>query len=266
MNVSRINLAFAVTASSIHNHLLRIRSEKGAGFVVLIDPDKLDARELPRFAAACERAEVDAFFLGGSLLHATELEVYVRCLKEATNLPVIGFPGYLSQIAGALDAVLFLSVVSGRNPEFLFGQHVHAAPIIRRLGIEPISTGYLLIESGRTTTAQYMSHSMPIPRHKCDVAAATALAAEMLGMRMLFADAGSGADLIIPDEMVSAIAETCSVPLIVGGGLTTPEDVARKVQSGASFVVVGNAIERNPDSTYIADLAAAAHALAPRPV
>ncbi|HET6566598.1 MAG TPA: geranylgeranylglyceryl/heptaprenylglyceryl phosphate synthase [Rhodothermales bacterium] len=250
--------------SSIYNSLQHVRNEKGAGFIVLIDPDKLEPRHLPRVAAACEHADVDAFFLGGSLLHATELDDYVRCLKDATTLPVIGFPGYLSQISGVLDAVLFLSVISGRNPEFLFGQHVHAAPIIRRLGIEPIGTGYLLIESGSTTTAQYMSHSMPIPHRKPDVAAATALAAEMLGMKLLFADAGSGADHIIPDEMVHAIAETCTIPLVVGGGITTPDEVASKVQAGASFVVVGNAIERNPDSSYIADLASAAHALVPR--
>lgn len=233
---------------------------------MLIDPDKLEPRDVPRVVAACEHAEVDAFFLGGSLLHATELDDYVRGLKESTSLPIIGFPGYLSQISGLLDAVLFLSVISGRNPEFLFGQHVHAAPIIRRLGIEPIGTGYLLVESGSTTTAQYMSHSMPIPRRKADVAAATALAAEMLGMKLLFADAGSGADRIIPDEMVHAITETCTVPLVVGGGITTPNEIASKVQAGASFVVIGNAIERNPDSSYIADLAAAAHALTPRPV
>src|SRR5690606_8477238 len=133
-------------------------------------PDKLPEEALPGFAARCAEAEVDALFVGGSLMHQTELDRYVRALKAASPLPVVGFPGSLNQVTPSLDAVLFLSVISGRNPEFLFGQHVYAAPLIQRLGIEPISTGYMLIESGRTTTAQYMSYTMPLPRHKPDVA------------------------------------------------------------------------------------------------
>lgn len=251
---------------TVYASLLEVRQEKGAGFIVLVDPDKLPEADLPGFAHRCAEAEVDALFVGGSLMHATELERYVRQLKEGAALPVIGFPGALNQVTPALDAVLYLSVISGRNPEYLFGQHVYAAPLIRRLGIEPISTGYMLVESGRTTTALYMSHSMPLPRHKPDVAAATALAAEMMGMRLLFADGGSGADHPVPEEMIAAIAACCSVPLVVGGGLRSPVEIARKVQAGAGFVVVGNAIEQCPDTGYIADLAAAAHVAVPRPI
>jgi phosphoglycerol geranylgeranyltransferase len=247
-----------------YEHLSRVRRDKGAGFIVLVDPDKLRARDLPGFIAGCEAAEVDALFVGGSLLHATELDRFLREIKAHTSMPLIGFPGSLSQLSAELDALLYLSVISGRNPEYLFGQHVHAAPIIRRLGIEAISTGYMLVESGRATTAQYMSHTMPLPRHKPDVAAATALAAELMGMRLLFADGGSGADAPVPVEMVAAICQTCTVPLVVGGGLATPEAVALRVQHGASFVVVGDAIERRPDAGYIAELAAAAHVSVPR--
>jgi phosphoglycerol geranylgeranyltransferase len=251
--------------ASIYEHLLQVRDEKGAGFIVLIDPDKLPEDDLSRFASVCETAGVDALFLGSSLLlHAPDLDRYVTRLKQTTSLPVVGFPGSMNQLSAGLDAVLYLSVVSGRNPEYLIGQHVHAAPVIRRLGLEPIPTAYILVESGRTTTAQYMSHSMPIPRHKPDVAAATALAAEMMGMRLIFADAGSGADHTIPDEMVSAIHGICKAPLIIGGGIHTPGEVAAKVQAGASFVVVGNALERRRDGGYIAELAAAAHAMVPR--
>lgn len=244
--------------------LLQTRQEKGAGFIVLIDPDKLPVQALPQLVATCVEAEVDALFVGGSLMLAPELFGYVERLKSATHLPVISFPGSLNQLCPAFDAVLYLSVISGRNPEYLFGQHVHAAPLIRRLGLEAIPTGYMLVESGRLTTAQYMSHSMPLPRNKPEVAAATGLAAEMMGMRLLFTDAGSGADQTVPEEMIAAIAETCTIPLVVGGGLRRPEEVARKVQAGASFVVVGNAIEKRPDAAYITDLALAAHALVPR--
>jgi putative glycerol-1-phosphate prenyltransferase len=245
---------------SVYDHLLAVRREKGAGFVVLVDPDKLPEREAPAFAERCTAAGADALFVGGSLMHRSEVDRLVGRLKLATGLPVVGFPGTLNQLWAACDAVLFLSVVSGRNADHLIGQHVHAAPIIRRMGLEPIPTGYMLVESGRTTTAQYMNGSPPLPRHKPEIAAATALAAEMLGMRLLFTDAGSGAEHPVAPEMVAAITEACTIPLVVGGGLRTPEAVSARVEAGAGFVVVGNAIEGRPgDGSYIAELAAAAH-------
>lgn len=254
-------------SETAYRHLIDVRDERGAGFIVLIDPDKLDAAHLPAFAAMCEHASVDAIFVGGSLYRAAgDLDAYVASLKTVTEIPVIGFPGSLNQLSRHLDAVLFLSVISSRNPEYLFGQHVHAAPAIRRMNIEPIATGYMLIESGRTTTAQYISHSLPIPRHKPDVASATALAAEMMGMKLLFTDGGSGADHAVPSEIVEAVVETCTIPLVVGGGLRTPMDVARRVEAGASFIVVGNAFEEQPDASYMQEMAAAAHTLVPRPL
>ena len=252
-------------SASVYQHLLDVRAARGAAFVVLIDPDKLPPERLPDLAQRYQEAGVDALFVGGSLLHTTAFDAYVRQLRAVTTLPLIGFPGSVAQLSGVLDAVLYLSVVSGRNPEYLIGQHVHAAPLIRQLGLEPISTGYMLIESGRATTAQYMSHSMPLPRHKPEVAAATALAAEMMGMRLLYADGGSGAEELVPEEMIAAIAEVCRRPLAVGGGLRTPETVARKVRAGAGLVVVGTAVERRPDPAFLAALAAAAHEAAPRP-
>jgi len=251
--------------ATVYDRLLSAADRQGAGFVVLIDPDKLEPAGLPAFAERCEGAAVDAFFVGGSLMHAVELEGYVTALKAVTDLPVIAFPGSLSQIAPSFDAVLYLSVVSGRNPEHLIGQHVHAAPMLKRFGMETISTAYMLIESGRPTTAQYMSGSAPIPRNKPEIAAATALAAEMMGMRLLFTDAGSGAEQPVSEMMIAAIARTCSIPLAVGGGLRTSQDVHSRVAAGARFVVVGNAIEqRNGDAGYISELAAAAHAAVPQ--
>lgn len=245
--------------TQVYDQLLAAQREHGAGFIVLIDPDKLPAERTHRLVDLCASSGADAFFIGGSLIHAGEVEACVRRVKEASPVPVIGFPGALNQIAPSLDAVLFLSVISSRNPDYLFGQHVYAAPLIRRLGIEAISTGYMLVESGRCTTAQYMTHSMPLPRHKPEVAAATALAAEMMGMRMLFTDAGSGADAPVPAELIASVTETCAIPLVVGGGLRTSDDVQRCVRNGAAFVVVGNAIEERPDAAYVAELASAAH-------
>ncbi len=254
-------------ASTVYERLLSAAEQQGAGFVVLIDPDKLALSEVPAFAETCAAAGADAFFIGGSLMHAVELAPYVGALKRSTELPVIAFPGSLSQIAPGFDAVLYLSVISGRNPEHLFGQHVHAAPMLKRFGLEPIPTGYMLIESGRTTTAQYMSGSAPIPRHKPEIAAATGLAAEMMGMKLLFTDAGSGAEQPVSEMMIAAITRTCTIPLVVGGGLRTPGEVASRVAAGARFVVVGNAIEqRGPDGPYIAELAAAAHEAVPQAV
>jgi phosphoglycerol geranylgeranyltransferase len=257
---------YAIVSTSVYQRLLSISDERGAGFVVLIDPDKLSVEDMPRFADYCLGAGVDILFVGGSLCQAHDLDSYVSSLRAASDLPVIGFPGSITQISRHLDAILYLSIVSGRNPEYLFGQHVHAAPIIRHLGVEPIPTGYMLIESGRPTTAQYMSHSMPIPRRKPDIAAATGLAAEMMGMKLLFTDGGSGADDAVPVEMISAITDLCTIPLVVGGGIRTPRQVAERVDAGARFIVVGNAFEDRPDPAYMAEMAAAAHSLVPRAI
>ncbi len=246
--------------------LISARDSKGAAFVVLLDPDRLPDQDFDQLIDTCALSGVDAFFVGSSLLFDQELDPYLDRIRHNCSLPIIGFPGSIAQLSAKLDAVLFLSVISSRNPEYLFGQHVHAAPIIRSRGIEPISTGYMLIESGSLTTAQYMSHSLPLPRDKFDVAAATALASEMMGMKLLFCDGGSGAENSVPEEMIQAITTTCSVPLIVGGGITSPREAAAKVQAGASVVVVGNGIERSQDRGYISELAAAIHVAVPHPI
>ena len=242
-----------------YRRLLEARARHGAVFILLVDPGSTPVSALARIAATAEGAGVDGFFVGGSLVHVAHPDEYVAELKRHTALPVIGFPGAVTQVVPSLDAVLYLSVVSGRNPEYLIGQHVHGAPLIRRMGLETISTGYMLIESGTLTTAQYLSGSLPIPRGKPEVAAATALAAEMMGMKLLYTDAGSGAEHAVSDEMVGAIATTCKAPLIVGGGLRSPEAVLSKVRAGAAIIVVGNAVERNPDVGFLSELVAASH-------
>ena len=244
---------------AVFDHLLKVRDQRGAGFVLLIDPDDTPEDSLPELAERAGASGVDAFFLGGSLVHATELDRYVATLKRHTELPVVGFPGAITQVVGQLDALLFLMVLSGRNPDYLIGRHVVAAPMIRKLGLETISTGYMLIESGALTTAQYMVGSLPLPRKRPGVAVATALAGEMLGLRLMYLDAGSGADAPVPDAMIRGIADAVECPIVVGGGIRTPDVVAAKVAAGASFVVVGNAFEECADDGFMREMAAAAH-------
>jgi putative glycerol-1-phosphate prenyltransferase len=257
---------FETVSDNYYTALLQIAETKGAGFIVLVDPDRTAITDLPQFCDVCEESGVDALFLGSSVLFGSSLDLYAQALKQYCRLPVIGFPGSITQLSRYLDAVLYLSVVSGRNPEHLIGQHVHAAPMIKALGIEPISTAYMLVDSGRPTTAQYMSASLPLPSDKPDVAAATALAAEMMGMKLLFTDGGSGAQNPVEDDLIQAIVQTCSRPLVVGGGIRTPETVARKVEAGASFVVVGNAIEKRWDRSFVSELASATHVAQPRAI
>lgn len=244
---------------TIFNHLKTVSEQRGAAFIVLLDPDKVSEEELGPRVDACHRAGVDAFFVGGSLVFAPKVDAFVRHLKSMTELPAVGFPGAISQLTPAFDALLYLSIVSGRNPEYLFGQHVHAAPIIRQMGLETIPTAYMLVESGRLTTAQYMNQSLPLPRSKPDVAAATALAAEMMGMQLMYTDGGSGAELPVPVETIQAIREVCTSPVVVGGGLRSPKSIRIRVEAGAAFIVVGNGIEDHGDASYISELAAAAH-------
>lgn len=225
--------------------------------MLLIDPDDTPEDALPYVAARAEANGVDILFLGGSLVHATELERYVATLKRHTSLPIIGFPGEITQVVPSLDALLYLMVISGRNPDYLIGRHVVAAPLIRRMGLETISAGYMLVESGPLTTAQYMVGSLPLPRAKTDVAVATAMAGEMLGLKLAYLDAGSGAEAPVPDEMIAGVAANIASPIVVGGGIRTPEAVAAKVDAGASFVVVGNAFEESDDAGFMREMTAA---------
>jgi len=242
-----------------YNYLLNIIKEKGAAYLILLDPDKLSENKLAGFLKHCEKSGVDGFLIGGSLMVNGNFDSFIEKVKLNTSLPSIIFPGSITQISTFADAILFLSVVSGRNPEHLIGKHVLAAPSIKRSGIEPISTAYILIESGSTTTAVYMSGSLPIPRKKPEIAAATALAAEYLGMKLIYLEAGSGADNSVPDEMVKAVSKLCSVPVIVGGGIRDPKSAREKVENGASIIVTGNYFENENNWSLIKEFASAVH-------
>ena len=227
----------------IYNQLLNIISDKGAVYLILLDPDKISIEKLSSFVVQCEKSGVDGFLIGGSLLLTGNFDEFIEKVKSITSLPVIIFPGSINQICSKADAILFISLISGRNAEHLIGTQVAAAPIIKKAGIKPISTGYILIDSGALTTAQYMNGSPPIPRNKPEIASATALAAEYLGMKFVYLEAGSGAENSVPNSIVKAVSEYSSVPLIVGGGIRSPKEAKEKVENGAKIIVVGNHFE-----------------------
>lgn len=243
-----------------YDRLMKVRQERGAGYFVLLDPDKNDLESLPSFIREATEAGADAFLIGGSLMLTNVFEDHLRTIKQNTSVPVIIFPGSIMQVSPLADAILFLVLISGRNPDYLIGNQVIAAPIVRRSGLEALSTGYMLIEAGNTTSAEFMSNTKPIPRDKPDIALAHALAAELIGMKLVYLDAGSGARESVSDDMLRTISQRCSLPIIVGGGIRTPEDARKKVEAGASFVVTGTITELNNHRSFIREFAEAVHA------
>lgn len=215
---------------------------------VLVDPDKVDdpAKLLHLINLASENC-VDFFFVGGSLVTTTNLSEVVRQIKANVTIPVVLFPGNTMQIEPTADALLFLSLISGRNPELLIGQHVMAAPILRNTSLEVIPTGYILVNSGKITSVAYISNTTPIPDDKYSLAASTALAGVMLGLQLIYMDAGSGAEKEISAKMITSVRKTINVPLIVGGGINTARKAITALEAGADMIVIGNALEKDPD-------------------
>ena len=217
-------------------------------FAVLVDPDKLSLMEVEKLAVRASHAGVDYLFVGGSLLINNQLDQCIKTLKEKSEIPVVLFPGNTLQMSWKADAILFLSLISGRNPEMLIGRHVIAAPYLKLSPLEVISTGYMLIESGKPTAVSYMSNSSPIPSDKDDIAMCTAMAGEMLGLKLIYLDAGSGALNTVPEHMVENVKKSISIPLIIGGGIRTPEHAAAICRAGADLIVIGNVLENNYQS------------------
>lgn len=214
---------------------------------VLIDPDNQSAEDLKSLVTQADAAGVAFFFVGGSLLVTDELETTLRAVKSWTNKPVLIFPGSPMQVNDQADAILLLSLISGRNPEMLIGHHVLAAPLLKRSQLEIIPTGYMLIDGGKQTTASFMSGTTPIPANKPDIAMATAMAGEMLGLKIIYMDAGSGAENPVQPEVIKWVSRSIEAPIIVGGGITTRAALESALSSGADVVVVGNVLERDPD-------------------
>lgn len=214
---------------------------------VLIDPDKPTDAQILSMVEKANAADVDFFFVGGSLLVTDSLEHCIKLIKEHSQIPVLIFPGNSLQISKYCDGFLLLSLISGRNPEMLIGRHVIAAPYLKLYGNEIIPTGYMLIDSGKATSVSYMSDTTPIPHDKDDIAMCTALAGEMLGLKLIYLEAGSGALMPVSTSMISKVSQMINIPLIVGGGIKTPEMAAEAVKAGADIIVIGTAFEKEPE-------------------
>ena len=241
--------------NTIYTHLQQARTQGKKSFAVLVDPDKTELQQMDTLLALGEQAKIDYWFVGGSLVISSQLDELVRHIKKNTSIPVVLFPGSPSQVTRQADALLYLSLISGRNPELLIGQHVLSAPFVKQSGLEILSTGYIVVDGGAPTTVSYISNAAPIPADKEDIALCTALAGEMLGMKLIYMDAGSGAKQPITTSMIKRVADQISIPLIVGGGIKTPEKAQESCKAGADLIVVGNAIEK--EVTLISEISAA---------
>lgn len=213
---------------------------------LLIDPDKVNGESLDKILAAAAEYRVDYILAGGSLTF-NRIEVLIDYIKGRCTIPVILFPGNLLQLSCEADAILLLSLISGRNPELLIGNHVLAAPYLRDARHKLISTGYILINCGSRTSVEYMSQTESIPADKPDIVIATALAGEMLGLKMIYLEGGSGAITPVPAEIIRAVRENITIPVVVGGGLRSPKQIEEAYLAGADLVVLGNGVEDNPD-------------------
>ena len=245
--------------SRIHNSLVERKRLGKKSFAVLIDPDKINDNKMQQLIDVAVAARVDYFLVGGSLVISNYLDDCIQFIKRSCNIPAILFPGSPSQISKYADALLYLSLISGRNPELLIGQHVVSAPFVKQSGLEIMSTGYMVIDGGAPTTVSYISNATPLPANKNEIAMCTAMAGEMLGMKLIYMDAGSGAKTPITESMIEKVAQCISVPLIVGGGITEPEKAYLNCKAGADVIVVGNAIEK--DESLIMQMAAAVHSV-----
>lgn len=233
--------------------ILDLLKTKQKQIAVLIDPDKQSSEEkLLELIKKINLLEPAYIFIGGSTVNASDFQSCLSILKENTKIPLVIFPGSHIQIDEKADAILFLSLISGRNPDFLIGHQVEAAHKLKQLDIEIIPTAYMLIDGGKNSSVAYVSQTSPIPSDQTSIAINTAIAGELMGMQSVFMDAGSGAIKSVPLKMIQEVAQNISVPLIIGGGLKTIQDIEDTLNAGASVAVIGNKIEENID--FLLDL------------
>jgi phosphoglycerol geranylgeranyltransferase len=243
----------------IYLSLLERKAKGQKSFAVLIDPDKVTPEKIDELTSLAISARVDYLLVGGSLVISNRLDEVVQQIKKNCDIPVILFPGSPSQLSRYADALLYLSLISGRNPELLIGQHVISAPFVKQSGLEIISTGYMVIDGGAPTTVSYISNATPIPADKNEIAMCTAMAGEMLGMKLIYMDSGSGAKRPITESMIESVSKIIEVPLVIGGGISDPEKAYRNCKAGADVIVIGNAIEK--DASLIRDMSTAIHSV-----
>ena len=233
--------------TSIYSSILSSKAKQKKLLSLLIDPDKIDDAELNNIISLSKQTHIDFLFVGGSLLIKNNLDYVVQQLKKFTQIPVLLFPGSNNMISREADAFLLLSLISGRNPELLIGKHVENAAFLKQSGLEIVPTAYMLIDGGNPTSVAYMSNTSPIPSTKNDIAVSTALAGELLGMKLVYLEAGSGALNPVPKSLIKEVSKNIEIPLIVGGGINTIQKAKDALDGGADMIVVGTAFEKNPE-------------------
>ncbi|HHB79406.1 MAG TPA: geranylgeranylglyceryl/heptaprenylglyceryl phosphate synthase [Saprospiraceae bacterium] len=244
---------------NIIQQLIAAKQSNRKLFVVLIDPDKAEAGDLQDIITKAEAAAVDLFFVGGSLMVSDSMDRCLETIRSKSHIPSVLFPGNPIQLSEKADALLYLSLISGRNAELLIGNHVVTAPLLMRSCVEVMPTGYMLIDGGAPTTVSYISNTFPIPANKPEIAMATAMAGQLLGLKLIYMDAGSGAQNPVPAKMIAKVREAIELPIIVGGGIRTPEQAAKAAAAGADMIVVGNQLEENAELVF--EMARAVHSL-----
>jgi phosphoglycerol geranylgeranyltransferase len=232
--------------NQIYHKIISEKSSNLKGLAVLLDPDEINYEILPDLIHDCILSKVGYFLVGGSLITNQGIFELVKFIKKYCDIPVVLFPGNSLHIENNADGILLLSLISGRNPDFLIGQHVIAAPILKKSELEILPTGYILIDGGAQTTVSYISNTFPIPNNKPTIAACTAMAGEMMGLKLMYLDAGSGAKCSVSKDMISTVRKSIDCPLIVGGGINTPSKAQEAWEAGADIIVVGNKIEEDP--------------------
>lgn len=233
--------------TDIYNKIIQSKKESKKLLAILLDPDKIIWEDLDLLTKRINQSPATHIFIGGSQVKTNRIDELIIRLKEKVNLPMVLFPGNPTQISSEADAILFLSLISGRNPDYLIEHQVNAAPILKQTKLEVISTGYMLIESGTETAVERVSKTKPLERDNLELALGTAQAGEMLGNKLIYLEAGSGAKRAVPFGMIALIAQNIRIPLIVGGGIVDLQDIQKAYDAGADLVVIGTAFENDHD-------------------
>ena len=213
---------------------------------LLLDPDKAKGKTLREILNTANDSKTDYIFAGGSLTF-NGIDNLIDEIRQKSSIPIVLFPGNLLQLTLKADVILLLSLISGRNPELLIGNHVVAAPHLKNVREKLVSVGYILINCGNTTSVEYISQTQSIPSDKPEIAVATAIAGEMLGLNMIYLEGGSGALTPVPVNIIKAVRQNISIPLVVGGGVRNNDEIEKIFNAGADLIVLGNAVEKNPE-------------------
>ena len=241
---------------SLTQHLISLKASGRKALAILLDPDDLSEDHALDLIRQANTHAVDFLMVGGSLTIDQHIHALVPWMKQQTDIPIILFPGNPLHIVPEADAILLLSLISGRNPDLLIGRHVEAAPLLQASGLELLPTGYMLIDSGKPTTVNYISNTLPIPHNKPQIAACTALAGEQLGLKMIYMDGGSGAQRTISLEMIQTVTSVLTIPLFIGGGIRSAQTAKEIWEAGADLIVIGTALESPSGSNLLAEISA----------